>query len=133
MSEPNTVHDYVEDMRGMVGEAKTVSEILSKVRPLSEKLFNNRDAWIKPEHYEVDKLRGLVNTSCTRKTITIWFLPPASNQVGLRRCMITEPGQWLPGSTGERKMQSISAPTMHLSQTMARFNYAAISLSDKAT
>ena len=48
MSEPKTVHDYVEDMRGMVGEAKTEPEILRKVRPLSEKLFNNRDAWIKP-------------------------------------------------------------------------------------
>ena len=48
MSEPNTVHDYVEDMRGMVGEANTEPEILRKVRPLSEKLFNNRDAWIKP-------------------------------------------------------------------------------------
>ncbi|MEC7537256.1 MAG: hypothetical protein VYB59_08155 [Pseudomonadota bacterium] len=48
MSEPNTVHAYVENMRGMVGEAKTEPEILSKVRPLSEKLFNNRDAWIKP-------------------------------------------------------------------------------------
>ena len=58
MSEPNTVHDYVEDMRGMVGEAKTEPEILSKVRHLSEKLFNNRDAWIKPEHYAVDKARG---------------------------------------------------------------------------
>ena len=58
MSEPNTVHEYVEDMRGMVGEAKTEPEILSKVRPLSEKLFNNRDAWIKPKHYEVDKARG---------------------------------------------------------------------------
>lgn len=42
----------------MVGEAKTVSEILSKVRPLSEKQVNNRDVWIKPEHYEVDKARG---------------------------------------------------------------------------
>ena len=48
MSEPNTVLDYVEDMRGMIGEAKTAPEILSRVRPLSEKLFNNRDAWIKP-------------------------------------------------------------------------------------
>lgn len=35
------------------------SLILSKVRPLSEKLFNDGDAWIKPEHYEVDKLRGV--------------------------------------------------------------------------
>ena len=35
------------------------SLILSKVRPLSEKLFNDRDAWIKPERYEVDKLRGV--------------------------------------------------------------------------
>lgn len=25
---------------------------------MSEKPFNNRDAWIKPEHYEVDKARG---------------------------------------------------------------------------
>ena len=41
----------------MGGEAKTVSEILSKVRPLSEKLVNNRDVWIKPGHYEVDKAR----------------------------------------------------------------------------
>ena len=30
MSEPHTVRDYVEDLRGMVGEAKTESEILSK-------------------------------------------------------------------------------------------------------
>ncbi len=43
MNEPNTVHNFVEDVLGMVGEAKTESSS-SKVRPLSEKLFNNRDA-----------------------------------------------------------------------------------------
>ena len=44
-------------------------------------------------------------------------------------------GTWavVTGVDGEEKMRSISAPTMHLSQTMARFNYAAISLSNKAT
>lgn len=107
------------------------SLILSKVRPLSEKPFNNRDAWIKPEHYEVDKARGYsLYVLHEKDEHTLMVLPRASNQVGLRRCMITEPGQW---STGKRKLQSISAPTMHLSQTIARFNYAAISLSDKAT
>ncbi len=58
MSENYTVQDYVADLRATVAAAETESEILSKVRPLAQKLVNNRDAWIKPEHYEVDQTRG---------------------------------------------------------------------------
>ena len=133
MSEPNTVHDYVEDMRGMVGEAKTEPEILSKVRPLSEKLFNNRDAWIKPEHYEVDKLRG-VSQYVLHEKDDHNLIFAARFKPG-RVTPVHDHGTWavVTGVDGEEKMRSISAPTMHLSQTMARFNYAAISLSNKAT
>ena len=131
MSEPNTVHDYVEDMRGMVGEAKTEPEILSKVRPLSEKLFNNRDAWIKPEHYEVDKAHGYNLHVLHEKDDHTLMVFAACFKPG-RVTPVHDRGTWAVVA-GEEKMQSISAPTMHWSQTTARFNYAAISLSDKAT
>lgn len=58
MSDTYTVQDYVEDLRATVAAAGSESEILSKVRPLAQKLVNNRDSWIKPEHYEVDDARG---------------------------------------------------------------------------
>ena len=58
MSENYSVQDYVNDLRTTVAAAETESKILSKVRPLAQKLVENRDAWIKPEHYQVDDERG---------------------------------------------------------------------------
>jgi len=58
MSENYSVQDYVDDLRATVAAAENESEILSKVRPLAQKLVNNRDAWIKPEHYQVNDERG---------------------------------------------------------------------------
>ena len=106
------------------------SLILSKVRPLSEKLFNDREAWIKPERYEVDKLHGtcqyVLHEKDDHNLIFAACFKPG------RVTPVHDHGTWAVDGV-ERKMQSISAPTMHLSQTMARFNYAAISLSNKAT
>ena len=58
MSENYSVQDYVDDLRTTVASAETESEILSKVRPLAQKLVENRDAWIKPEHYQINDERG---------------------------------------------------------------------------
>ena len=38
--------------------AESETEILSKVRPLAQKLVENRDTWINAEHYEVNDERG---------------------------------------------------------------------------
>ena len=58
MSENYSVQDYVDDLRTTVAVAETESEILSKVRPLAQRLVKNRDVWIKPEHYQVNDERG---------------------------------------------------------------------------
>tara|TARA_B100002051_G_scaffold134924_1_gene128189 strand:+ start:119 stop:688 length:570 start_codon:yes stop_codon:yes gene_type:complete len=58
MSENYTVQNYVDDLQATVAAAESESEILSKVRPLAQKLVENRDTWIKPEHYEVNDDRG---------------------------------------------------------------------------
>ena len=58
MSENYSIQDYVDDLRITVAAAETESEILSKVRPLAQRLVKNRDVWIKPEHYQVNDERG---------------------------------------------------------------------------
>lgn len=58
MKDKYTIQNYVEDLRTAVALATTEAEILQKVRPLAQKLVNNRGAWLKPEYYEVDLKRG---------------------------------------------------------------------------
>ena len=43
MSENYTVQNYVDDLQATVAAAESESEILSKVRPLAQKLVENQE------------------------------------------------------------------------------------------
>ncbi len=58
MAESYTVQEYVDDLRRITGAAADESEIIKQVRPLAEKLAQNRDGWMKPEYYDYDEDRG---------------------------------------------------------------------------
>jgi len=58
MNQTYAVQNYVEDLRATVAAAESEPEILGSVRTLAQKLVNNRDTWIKPEHYKVNDERG---------------------------------------------------------------------------
>lgn len=58
MSGNYNVADYVTDLRDIVRKTSDDAEIISRVRPLAKKLALNREAWIRPEHFEVKDERG---------------------------------------------------------------------------
>ena len=58
MTENYTVSDYVADLRAVIAETEDEGQILSRVRPLAQKIVANSEAWFKPEYAEYDPERG---------------------------------------------------------------------------
>ena len=58
MSQTYTVQNYIEDLRAALAATESEPEVLGKVRTLAQKLVNNRETWITPEHYKVNDERG---------------------------------------------------------------------------
>lgn len=53
-----SIEDYAAELRAIVAETDNESTIMSRVRVAAGKLAANRDAWLKPEHFEYLPERG---------------------------------------------------------------------------
>ena len=58
MTENYSVSDYIADLRAVIAETEDEGQILSRVRPLAQKIVANSEAWFKPEYAEYDPERG---------------------------------------------------------------------------
>lgn len=52
------LEDYVSDLRAIAAGQEDPQRIIEQVRPLAQRLAANRDAWLKPEHFEYDEETG---------------------------------------------------------------------------
>ena len=60
MTENYTLAAYVADLRAIVAETDDEAKIISRVRPLAQKLVANSGTWFKPEYTQYDPERGTV-------------------------------------------------------------------------
>lgn len=49
---------YTADLRALAAETADEADILGRVAPLAKKFAQNKDAWLKPTHYETDPEQG---------------------------------------------------------------------------
>jgi predicted metal-dependent enzyme (double-stranded beta helix superfamily) len=53
-----SIDEYVADLRRITTATTDYAEIFYQVGPLASKLAHAKDAWLMPEHYEIDEEQG---------------------------------------------------------------------------
>lgn len=53
-----TLGDYIADLRRISAATSDYAEIFDQVAPLASRLALAKDAWLKPEHYEINEEQG---------------------------------------------------------------------------
>jgi predicted metal-dependent enzyme (double-stranded beta helix superfamily) len=53
-----SIDEYVADLRRITAATTDYAEIFDQVGPLASKLAHAKDAWLMPEHYEIDEEQG---------------------------------------------------------------------------
>ncbi len=53
------LEDYVADLRAITAETDDPQRIIEQVRPLAQRMAENRERWLKPEHYHCNDEQGV--------------------------------------------------------------------------
>ena len=94
-----SLDDYVSDLRRITAKTSDYADIFDRVAPLASKLALAKDAWLKPEHYEINEEQGFgvqllhEEEDHSLAVFTVAWAPHDGTPP-----MITAPGRWSPGS-----------------------------------
>lgn len=54
-----SVEEYVAELKAITAQTDDPQRIIEQVRPLAQRMAENRDSWLKPEHYKYDEEQGV--------------------------------------------------------------------------